>query len=67
MFSEDPIAVVKYKQLKYTIKFNTNSSQIFRSIITNTEITSANKTPKPYMETMLLSTPDCCPQQQTNV
>lgn len=59
--------VLKYKQLYHTIRFNRNSPQTFRSIIANTEITYASRTPKHFMEATLLSSQDCWPQRQSSV
>lgn len=65
-FSEDPTAAPKYKHLKHTVKLDRNSPQTFRNI-SSTEFTYANKTPKCYIELMLLSTPESCPQRKASV
>lgn len=68
ILAEDPTAALKYQHLKHIIKLDRNSPQTFRnSSSTKFTYASKNKTPKCYMELMLLSTPECCPQRKASV
>lgn len=66
ILAEDPTAALKYQLLKHIVKLDRNSPQTFRNS-SSTKFTYANKTTKCYMELMLLSTPECCPQRKASV